>query len=166
MFHFKLIGYIINVRQSFKEEAMNYGLSWLAILVVCIIIEALTMGLTTIWFAIGSIVAWLAYIIGLELHVQIFIFLAVSVLCLIVTRPIAVKKLKIGRTRTNADSLIGECFKADSTINNINNEGTVMVRGIMWSARSFKDDDIINKDEIVCVKEIKGSKLIVERKKQ
>ena len=144
---------------------MNYGLSWLAILVVCIIIEALTMGLTTIWFAIGSIAAWLAYIIGFKLNVQIFIFLLVSISCLIVTRPIAVKKLKIGKTRTNIDSLIGEYFKVNSTINNINNKGTVIVRGIMWSARSFVDDDIIEKDEIVCVKEIEGVKLIVERKK-
>lgn len=144
---------------------MDYGLAWLGVVVVCVIIEALTVSLTTIWFAIGAIVAWIVNTAGFELHVQIIIFLIVAVLCLIVTRPIAVKKLKIGKTRTNADSLIGEFVKVESTINNINNEGTVMVRGQMWSAKSIKDDDIIEKDELVCIKEIRGVKLIVERKK-
>lgn len=143
---------------------MDYGLAWLGVVVVCVIIEALTVSLTTIWFAIGAIVAWIVNTAGFELHVQIIIFLIVAVLCLIVTRPIAVKKLKIGKTRTNADSLIGEFVKVYSTINNINNEGTIMVRGQMWSAKSI-DDNIIEKDELVCIKEIRGVKLIVERKK-
>lgn len=145
---------------------MDYiGWAWLCIIVVCIIIEASTMGLTTIWFAIGAIVAWITNNLGFELQVQVFVFLVVSILCLVVTRPIAVKKLKIGKTRTNADSIIGECVKVITTINNINNEGTVKARGQMWSAKAYDNDDIIEKDEVVCVREIVGVKLIVERKK-
>jgi len=144
---------------------MDYiGWAWLCVIVVCIIIEALTMGLTTIWFAIGAIIAWIASSLGFKLEVQIVVFLVVSILCLIVTRPIAVKKLNIGKTRTNADIIVGECVKVISTINNINNEGTVKARGQMWTARAFNNDDIIEKDEIVCVKEIRGVKLMVERK--
>jgi membrane protein implicated in regulation of membrane protease activity len=139
--------------------------AWLCVIVLSIIIEAATMGLTTIWFAIGAIVAWITSGLGFKLEVQIFIFLAVSILCLIVTRPIAVKKLKIGKTRTNADSIIGECVKVITTINNINNEGTVKARGQIWSAKAYDNGDIIEKDEIVCVREIIGVKLIVERKK-
>lgn len=145
---------------------MDYiGWAWLCVIVVCIIIEASTMGLTTIWFAIGAIVAWITNSFGFELQVQIVVFLVVSILCLVVTRPIAVKKLKIGKTRTNADSIIGECVKVITTINNINNEGTVKARGQMWSAKAYDNDDIIEKDEVVCVREIVGVKLIVERKK-
>lgn len=145
---------------------MDYiGWTWMGIIVVCIVIEASTMGLTTIWFAVGGIIAWIASGIGFKLEIQIVVFLVVSILCLIVTRPIAVKKLKIGKVRTNADTIIGECVKVISTINNINNEGTVKARGQMWSARAFDDQDIIEKDEIVCVKEIRGVRLIVERKK-
>jgi len=145
---------------------MDYiGWAWLGIMVVCIIIEALTMGLTTTWFAIGAIIAWIANGLGFKLEVQIAVFLVVSIICLIFTRPIAVKKLHVGKTRTNADSIIGECVKVISTINNINNEGTVKARGQIWSARTFNDEDIIEKDEIVCVREIKGVRLIVERKK-
>lgn len=144
---------------------MDYSATWLILAVVCIIIEAMTLGLTTIWFAIGAIGAWISGLMGFGLNVQIVVFFTVAIICLLVTRPIAVKKLKVGRTRTNADSLIGESVKVISTINNINNEGTVMARGQIWSARSTEDEDIIEKDELVRVREIIGVKLIVERKK-
>lgn len=143
---------------------MEYvGWAWLGITTVCIIIEASTMGLTTIWFAIGALAAWLVHLTGLSIEIQIVVFLMVSILCLVLTRPIAVQKLKIGRTRTNADSLIGEYVKVESTINNINNEGTVKARGQIWSARAV-DDNTIEKDEMVVIKEIVGVKLMVKRK--
>lgn len=143
---------------------MEYiGWAWLIIVAACVIIEASTMGLTTIWFAIGALVAWFVYLTGLNLHVQIVIFLIVSIACLIFTRPIAVDKLKVGKTKTNLDSLIGETAKVETTINNYNNEGYVKVRGQVWSARSV-DDETIEKDDLVVIKEIKGVKLIVKRK--
>jgi membrane protein implicated in regulation of membrane protease activity len=121
------------------------------------------MGLTTIWFAIGALVAWFIHLTGLGLHVQIMVFLIVSIACLVLTRPIAVKKLKVGKNKTNLDSLIGETAKVETTINNFNNVGYVNLRGQIWSARSI-DDEVIEKDEPVVVKEIKGVKLIVKRK--
>lgn len=143
---------------------MEYiGYAWLGTVVACVLIEAMTMGLTTIWFAIGAITAWLVYLLGFKLEVQIVVFLIVSIVCLLFTRPIAMDKLKIGRTKTNADMLIGQSFKVVSTIDNINNKGTVNVKGQMWSARSL-DGQVIEKDEIITVKEIVGVKLIVEKK--
>lgn len=143
---------------------MEYvGWAWLLIIAACVIIEALTLGLTTIWFAIGALVAWFIYLTGAALQLQIIIFFVVSIVCLILTRPIAVEKLKIGRSRTNADALIGEYVKVESTINNINNEGTVKAKGQIWSAKSI-DGEVIEKDELVVVKDIRGVKLIVKRK--
>lgn len=143
---------------------MEYiGWAWLIIIAACVIIEASTMGLTTIWFAIGALVAWFIHLTGLGLHVQIVVFLLVSIACLILTRPIAVEKLKVGKNKTNLDSLIGGTAKVETTINNFNNEGYVNLRGQIWSARSI-DDEVIEKDELVVVKEIKGVKLIVKRK--
>jgi len=143
---------------------MEYiGWAWLGIVAACVIIEASTMGLTTIWFAIGALVAWFVYLTGLGIEIQIMSFLLISILCLVLTRPIVVNKLKIGRTKTNADSLIGEYVKVESTIDNNNNQGAVNVRGQMWTARS-SDDEIIEKGEQVVIKEIIGVKLIVKRK--
>ncbi|MGD9568203.1 MAG: NfeD family protein [Sedimentibacter sp.] len=143
---------------------MDYiGWAWLIIIAACVIIEASTMGLTTIWFAAGALVAWLIYLTGVSLQVQIVAFLIVSIVCLIFTRPIAVEKLKVGKAKTNLDSLIGETAKVETTINNFNNEGYVKLKGQMWSARSV-DDEIIEKNEPVVVKDIKGVKLIVKKK--
>ena len=143
---------------------MEYlGYAWLGTVVACVIIEAMTVNLTTIWFAIGAVSAWLIYLTGLGLEVQIVVFLLVSIVCLIFTRPIAVEKLKVGRFKTNADSLIGQSCKVESTIDNINNTGTVNVKGQMWTARSA-DAQVIEKDEIVIIKEIIGVKLIVQKR--
>jgi len=156
--------YIINKGNNLKGGIMEYiGWAWLIIIVACIIIEASTMGLTTIWFAIGALVAWFVHLMGLDLHVQIIIFLLVSIICLVLTRPIAVKKLKVGKIKTNLDSLIGESVKVESTINNIENEGYVKARGQIWSARSV-DGEIIEEGELVVVESIIGVKLIVKRK--
>ena len=143
---------------------MEYiGYAWLGTLVACLVIEAMTLGLTTIWFAAGALVAWLVYLTGLGLEIQIVVFLLVSTLCLIFTRPIAVEKLKVGRYKTNAESLIGQPCKVESTIDNLNNKGRVNVKGQIWTARSI-DDQIIEKDQVVIIKEIIGVKLIVQKK--
>jgi membrane protein implicated in regulation of membrane protease activity len=143
---------------------MDYiGWAWLIIIAACVIIEASTMGLTTIWFAIGALVAWLIYLTGVNIQVQIVVFLLVSIVCLVLTRPIAVKKLKVGKAKTNIDSLIGETAKVETTINNFNNEGYVIAKGQVWTARSI-DDEVIEKDELVVIEEIKGVKLMVKRK--
>lgn len=143
---------------------MEYiGWAWLIIIAACIVIEASTMGLTTIWFAIGALIAWFAYLMSLSLKIQIVVFLIVSIACLVLTRPIAVEKLKVGRAKTNLDSLIGETAKVETEINNMDNEGYVKLKGQIWSARTI-NDEVIEKDELVVVEEIKGVKLIVKRK--
>lgn len=142
---------------------MEYsGWAWLFVVVCCIIIEASTVSLTTIWFAAGALFAWLIHIIGLGIEIQVFVFLLVSIISLVYTRPIFVEKLKIGKYKTNTDLLIGQQFKVETTIDNINNDGEVNVRGQIWSARSV-DGEVIEKGELVVVKEIIGVRLIVEK---
>lgn len=140
--------------------------AWLGVAIVCVVIEALTMGLTTIWFAIGAVVAWFVYMAGFGLYAQVIVFLAVSIVCLIFTRPVAVKNLKVGKTRTNADSLIGQRAVVISPIDNLNGKGNVKIRGQEWSARSADESESIEEGETVVVKEIKGVKLIVEKIKK
>ena len=55
---------------------------WLALLVVLLIIEAVTLGLTTIWFAGGSLAAFALAVAGVDTLLQIVVFCAVSVVLL------------------------------------------------------------------------------------
>ena len=87
---------------------MNLITIWLIIFVACIVVEIITMGLTTIWFAGGSLVASVAAAIGAPLWLQIVLFVAVSLLLLYFTRPSAVKYYNKDRVKFNAESLVGK----------------------------------------------------------
>lgn len=139
----------------------NMGIAWIIVIVACVIIEVMTVSLTTTWFAIGALAAFLCYSLGANIAIQFIVFFVVSIVLLIFTRPIFTKYLKVGKIRTNVESLIGEKAKVISKINNLNNEGTVKVRGQIWSARSENDDEEFEVDSIVHIKNVVGVKLIV-----
>ena len=137
---------------------------WLLVLLVCIIVEFVTMGLTTVWFAGGALVALLAAALNLPVAIQVALFLGVSILLLIFTRPIAVKYFNKDRIRTNAESMIGRQAIVISEINNLEGIGQVTVSGMEWSARSLGEDVVIPVGAVVIVRAINGVKLIVEPK--
>lgn len=139
------------------------GIIWLAIIVVMAIIEIITLGLTTIWFAGGALVAFIASLFGVSLPIQIVLFVIVSLVLLAFTRPFAVKFVNKNRTRTNAESLIGKSAIVLEDINNLKAEGAVSVNGQEWTARAV-DDTVITKDTVVEIVEIKGVKLMVKAK--
>lgn len=136
---------------------------WLLLLVILIVIEIITLGLSTIWFAGGALAAFIASLFNAPLLVQIVLFLAVSILLLIFTRPIAVKYLNRTRVKTNVESLIGKKAVVSEKIENIRSAGHVTVNGLEWMARSLDDEEIIEKDEIVRIVRVEGVKLMVER---
>lgn len=138
-------------------------LIWLGILAVLLIIEAVTAGLTTIWFAGGALVAALACYMGVNLTAQILVFLCVSLALLIFTRPLAVKVLNKETLQTNANSLIGKKAVVIKDIDNLAQSGQVRINDIEWTARSADDGEKISKDTVVTIKEIRGVKLIVEK---
>ena len=135
---------------------------WLVVLILMILVEVATMGLTSIWFAGGALISIFAAMIGAPIWVQIILFFAVSLLLLFSTRPIAVKYFNPRRTRTNSEELIGEIIKVTRRIDNRSAEGTALAKGLEWSARAVSDDMIIEKDTLVKVIRIEGVKLIVE----
>ena len=130
---------------------------WLAAVVVLLVIEIATLGLTTIWFAGGALIAGIAAVTGAGSIVQFVIFL-------IVTRPVAVKYLNVNRTRTNAESLIGKEAVVTQTVENLKNQGQVIVGGIEWTARTGDNETVIEKDTVVEIERIEGVKLIVKKK--
>ncbi len=138
---------------------------WLVLLVVLIGVEIATMGLTTIWFAGGAFVALIAAALGVPLYIQITLFLAVSVVLLLFTRPVAMRYFNNERIKTNAESLVGKSAVVTTQIDNLKAEGQVVVDGQEWTARSTMDEVCIPKGRVVMICGISGVKLIVEERK-
>lgn len=143
-------------------DGIPYPVLWLGLAVILAVFEAVTVGLVTLWFAIGAIFALFAALLGLPTIFQIIVFIVSSGILLYFTRPIARKYLKIRVERTNADRVIGEKGVVIEGIDGIHGKGQVKVLGQVWSARSVDDTDI-GQDEKVEVLEISGVKLIVRR---
>ena len=140
-----------------------YEIFWLVAFGVLLLVEILTLGLTTIWFAAGALAAFLMAALSLPLMVQIVVFLMVSALLLIFTRPVMTKHLNAKTTKTNAESLVGDKARVLIPVNNLKEEGQVMVNGMEWTARSTKDEVTFQKDEMVRLAGISGVKLIIEK---
>ena len=147
-----------------KEGNINLITIWLIIFVACIVVEIITMGLTTIWFAGGSLVASVAAAIGAPLWLQIVLFIAVSLLLLYFTRPIAVKYFNRDRVKTNAESLVGKQAIVISEIDNLQGIGQVTVGGQEWSARTTEEGITLPVGSVVIIRAISGVKLMVEEK--
>ena len=135
-------------------------LYWLLIAFVLLAIEFATMGLTTIWFAGGALAAFAAGMIGCGLPVQVGVFVAVSILLVLFTRPLAAKYLNQRTTRTNVDSLYGKTGVVTDRIDNREAVGMVKVDGVSWSARSA-DGRVIPAGATVRVEKVQGVKLLV-----
>ena len=135
---------------------------WLIIAAILIVSEIVSLGLTSIWFAGGAIVAAVVAHFGAHWIIQILVFAVVSFVLLILTRPIAQKHLMKDLEKTNIDGLIGTIGLVTETIDNTKAEGVVILDGKEWTARSV-NGDIIEKDSSVKVDSISGVKLMVTK---
>lgn len=141
-------------------------LIWLGIVALFLIIEAATVGLTTIWFAGGALIAAIAAWIGAGEAVQWILFIAVSLVLLIFTRPVAVRYMNKDVEKTNVERLIGQKAVVIQEIDNLNQTGLVRVGDVEWMARTKSDDVQIPEKAVVVIKEVQGVKLIVEEVKE
>lgn len=137
---------------------------WLGVVVLLLLVEALTMGLTTIWFAGGALLAFIIALFGGSIPVQIGVFLVVSMILLIFTRPAATKFMNKKVEKTNVDSYLGKHGVVVETIDNLQGTGRVQIKGVDWTARSNKENVILEKDTVIKVLRVDGVKLIVEKK--
>lgn len=133
---------------------------WLIALVVLLFVEFVTMGLTTIWFAGGALIATLVAAFGGPLWLQIVCFSVVSILLLIFTRPIAMKYFNNKRVKTNVEDIIGKQVTVKERIDNVAGTGVVVLQGNEWSARSV-DEKVYEEASVLVIKEVKGVTLIV-----
>ncbi len=134
---------------------------WLLAVVLFAVVEASTAGIVSIWFAFGSLCALLASALNAPLWLQFIIFIVTSAISLILTRPLVKKVLLKNTVPTNSDMLIGERGIVVDSISNLNEVGTVKIKGKVWTARSASGSDI-PEGAIVSVERIEGVKLIVK----
>lgn len=145
-----------------EEVHMNAIYTWLVVTAALLIIEALTAGLTTIWFAGGAVAALICTFLGAPFWIQTGVFAAVSLLLLLVTRPLALKYMRRGSGANSLDRMIGRQVLVTEQINNLRGTGEVQVDGQFWMARTADNDSMIEKGETVVIREIRGVKLIVD----
>lgn len=134
---------------------------WLVVAAIMVVFEIISLGLTTIWFAGGAVASAITAYLGAGMILQIIVFVVVSLLLLIFTRPIAAKHLMKGNEPTNIDSFIGTVVDVLEDING-RKEGLVKLNGLEWSAVSENDEQLKAGEEAV-VKAISGNKLIVKK---
>ena len=134
---------------------------WVALMIVFLVVEGAAPGLVSIWFALGALAALISALLGAQVWLQAVWFVVISVVALVVTRPLAKKYVNSRTQATNADMLIGQECIVTETIDNIAGTGAVSVGGQTWTARAVSDEPIQPK-AIAVVRRIEGVKLIVE----
>ena len=138
---------------------------WLILFIVLLVIEIITLGLTTIWFAGGALTAFVLSMLEVPPTVQWAVFCAASLILLFATRPWAVRYFNSQKKeKTNVDSLIGRTAVVTSEIRNLEGKGEVFVNGLTWTARAGEDSLVIKEDTHVTITAVQGVKLIVEVK--
>lgn len=135
---------------------------WLLAATIFIIIEIVTLGLTSIWFAGGAIVASIAAAFDLGFITQLILFAVVAVLLLMSTRPLVAKRLMNRTVKTNVESLIGEQALVKEEIDNKKGTGVALLNGQEWTARSLEENTVISVGTTVTVEKITGVRLIVK----
>ena len=135
---------------------------WLALVIFFVVAECMTVGLVSIWFAGGSLLAMILAMAGAGIGWQMAAFLVASGLLVCVTRPFVKKYVMNKKVKTNYESVIGEVAKVTETIDNYNQTGAAFADGKEWTARSTKDTVVMENGTLVKVVAIEGVKLIVE----
>jgi membrane protein implicated in regulation of membrane protease activity len=134
---------------------------WAIMIVFFTLVEAFTLGLTSIWFAVGSLAALIASALGLNIVIQFIAFLVVAIVLLIYTRPVAKRIFKVGINKTNVDALIGKHGYVTKAIQ-LKELGQVKLEGQIWTAKG-QENETYEVDEQVEVMAIEGVKLIVKK---
>ncbi|MDO4485518.1 MAG: NfeD family protein [Bacillota bacterium] len=143
--------------------ALNAATIWLIAAALLFVIEAFTLGLTTVWFGGGAIGAAIAAMLGASVLTQVIVFMAVSILLLIFTRPIVKSRLNSRTEKTNIEAVIGQEGIAETDISEYK-PGQVRADGKMWTA--VCPSGTIPRGTVVTVVSIKGVTLTVEEKKE
>jgi len=140
---------------------VSVTLIWALLVVAFAVAEGATVGLTSIWFALGALASMIASFFIKGIWTQIWIFLIVSLLTLLALRPIAARYFsKKDHQPTNADRIVGKEAVVLEEICNLENRGRIKVMGQEWAARSVGEENI-SKGAVVVIQSIEGVKVYV-----
>lgn len=134
---------------------------WISIIVIASLTEAFTAQLVSVWLVVGAVAALITSLFTSSLWIQVVVFIIVTLISLILTRPIVKKAISFEKAKTNADKYIGKTGIVVKEINNELGVGQVNILGSMWTAIS-SDDSIIAEGENILVESIQGVKLKVK----
>lgn len=139
-----------------------FVLIWLALVILFVILELITLGLTTIWFAIGALASALIAMLGAPIWLQVVVFIVVSAVLVACTRGFAKRHLNNRLVKTNSESLIGKTTVIIETVDNTALTGKIRINDVEWTARAVNETQVIPKDTKVVIREINGVKCMVE----
>ncbi|MGD9813237.1 MAG: NfeD family protein [Bacilli bacterium] len=143
-------------------EPLQIGLivMWGIVFIIALSMELSTASFVSIWFALGALVSLVLAIFNVKWFIQVPVFVVISVVALVISRPIYTKYLKnkAGDNPTNADAIVGQVYELRTPIMN-NQKGTVQVRDVIWDVVS---DQPIDAGQKVKVIRIAGNRLEVE----
>ena len=147
-----------------EPMAINPSTIWLMLFAMFLVAEVLTAGLVSIWFCAGSLIAMFVARAGAPMYIQVVVFILVSAVLFVCTRPFAKHVLKMKNEPTNLDRIIGETVYVTEDIDNINETGAIKHDGKVWTARSTDSSVVFKSGELVKVVRIEGVKVLVKNK--
>ena len=143
------------------ENSMTFA--WLILVILLLLVEVVTVGLTCIWAAGGALVAMILSVLHVSAGLQILAFLIVTAVLLYFTRPFALKVINSKRELTNSESIVGKVIRIAEDVNNIEQTGMAVVNGQEWTVRAEEDSEVFAAGTMVAVVKISGVKLIVKK---
>lgn len=138
------------------------SIAWLIAFVVFLVVEGMTVSLTSIWFAGGALAALVAQVCGAPLRPQLAVFVVVSFALFVMVRPFTARYLHRKKTVTNVDSFAGRKAVVKERINNEAGTGTAILAGETWLARAARDGETFEPNTVVVIASVSGAKLMVE----
>lgn len=137
-------------------------LVWCGLMLLFLVVEIATVGLTSIWLVGGSLAALIVSAAGAQIEWQIAAFILVSFILLVFTRPFARKYINSRHVKTNYEELIGEVVKVTETVDNLAQTGTAFAQGKEWTARAEDDSRRLEAGSLARVVAVSGVKLILK----
>lgn len=124
---------------------------WLVVMVVCVVVESITFTLTTVWGAIAALVMIFVSKTGLPFKWQLLLFLVLTIVLVLTTRPFAMKKLKLGKNKTNVNTMVGQEVLVTKAITKFDKGEVKAKNGVIWSAKSSDESIAEIQEGSVCV---------------